>query len=159
VNSDDMKQAMVQNDMMRQSMEPMVFDDENLKYQADLITVKGIPPWMREKLFALVNEVNQLTNLSRNDVRRVEGNVSYIIDVFRETIPPWELTEELELELEELQMSAFMMIKRSEQGFERKTQATQIQVRSVDYNMPEQQQKTGLTGKLSRAFGMGGRRQ
>lgn len=139
-----------------QPAEPTPYDSELYKYSKYLVEIEGIPPQIKEMLWSPVNKLHSLTNLKTDDITFLMREHDCILSLARTSIPEHEYTDSIDLSLEQLRMTFFSMVKKAEEGFERKMQATQI--RQISYTQDDRSMdRSGGGNFVSRLF-KGGRR-
>lgn len=102
------------------------FDEGFYRYFSYLIEIERIPEDVIFSLWGLYNKVHQLTQFTAVDIAILEREIEIIFTKIRNSIPEYEYDYVTDLNLKQTQIMFFSMIKRSENGFERRMEATQI---------------------------------
>ncbi|MCD6541835.1 MAG: hypothetical protein J7K38_00730 [Thermoplasmata archaeon] len=124
----DEYQEAIREQVMREAEEEdrLPFDETFYRYFAYLIDIDRIPDDVLFSLWGIAHKIHQLTNFNAVDVRIMLRKVDNIFTYIRMSIPEYEYDFVMHNKLEQMELMFYSMIKRSEQGFERRMQATQI---------------------------------
>jgi len=111
----------------------------------ELITRLKIPEGIRRK-FLLLQEVIQFSNLTKQEIESLILNFSADLDLAKMSAFRDELDDQTIIDMEQLQLLLRVLLKRSEQGFERKMQVSQYHFQQSQ-TLQEQHIQQGSTQK------------
>ena len=120
------------------------FDESFYRYFAYLIDIDRIPDDVHFSLWGPTHKVHQLTNFNATDIQIMQRNVEIILSYIRMSIPEYEYDFIMKNKFEQVKLLFFSMIKRSEDGFERRMQATQISQQEHIFRQEKPKESHGL---------------
>lgn len=118
----------------------------------ELISRINIPEHLKRKLLSLA-EIVQFSNLTKEEIKSIWLSFSADIDLIKMSLFRDELDDQTIIDLEELKNLFYIMLKRSEQGFERKMQVSQYHYTTAEQQIQQQTeggQQKGFFRKLFR---------
>jgi hypothetical protein len=124
---------------------------EFAKFTEFLITDKSIPPNLSEPFWGFGDKENAISNLRPDDIKSVLNQFEIARLTYLMSKPEFEHSWKDELALNNLRPKLQVKLKRSEGGFERRLEATQI--RQIQTDSLGREQKKGFLGRI---FGFGG---
>lgn len=126
--------------------------EPNFRLIQFLVEDKSIPKHIRKDLFwAFSDKEMSLSNLTEKDIERVLTGMNVAYNYYLMSKPDYEHTWKDDIDFRQLRMKVFVKLKRSQDGFERKLDATQIRVSQIE----EGQIKStggGIGGRLGKFF-------
>lgn len=129
--------------------------NESVMFAKFMLTDDAIPKEVKGLFWAFMDKEAALTQLNSSDIRRLMRSLDDTIVAYLMAKPSYRHEWYDEFIQTQLRGKLFMKLKRSENGFERKLNATQIKEirRSGNTEFPQQEKRGGLMGKVGRFFG------
>ena len=140
------------SDLFSESPIGAVSQQDWRKYIEYITEEKSIPEDLKKLYWAFADKENVLSNLKPEDIARIMNNleISYNFEVMK--IPPYRYSFKMEQDFWQFKSKLLLKLKRSELGFERRTQATQIKEISTQQS-GDSQNRGGFGGFISKMFG------
>jgi hypothetical protein len=118
------------------------------------ITELKVPEHLKRR-FVFLNEITQFSKLSKNEIESLWWDFLADIDLAKMSMFSYEIDDQTIIDLEELKKVVYTMLKRSEEGFERKMQVSQYQFttnvqQNIENNTMQQEKSEGFLRRLFR---------
>lgn len=143
--------AGMMNDLFSESPIGSVSQEDWRKYIQYITEDKSIPENIKNLFWAFSDKENVLSNLKEEDIRRIMNDLEICYNFEIMKMPPYKYSFQIEQQFWQFKAKLLLKLKRSQDGFERKAQMTQVKELHTDSN--QQQNRGGVVGTISRLLG------